>query len=913
MKRSAEIFEMVVGLDADARRVLLDRACEQDAALRAEVESLLEAHEAAGTFLGEPTHSLGEELVQPAAADGSTTGEAAPASRAIGRYKLLEPVGEGGFGTVWLAEQHEPVKRKVAVKIIKRGMDSSQVVARFEAERQALAMMDHPNIAKVLDGGSTETGQPYFVMEYIRGVPIIQYCDTERLDTRSRLELFSQACHAIQHAHQKGIIHRDVKPSNVMVTLLDGVPVVKVIDFGIAKATNAELTTRTLFTQHHQMIGTPTYMSPEQAEMSGLDIDTRSDVYSLGVLLYELLTGTTPFAAEELMAEGFAEMMRIIREDDPHRPSTRLSSLGPSAAQTARQRHTDVARLGNLLRGDLDWIVMKCLEKDRTRRYETANGLAEDIRRHLTDEPVAAGPPSAAYRLSKFMKRHRAGALAATAVATALVLGVVGTTTGMLRAERELNRANEVKRLITEMLSGVNPQFARGHDRKLLMGILDDAASRLSGDEIGDELIAAELHHVVGVAYQTIGEWKAADPHLAAALEIRRRVLGEDDPATLETMHEQLVLSMFAGGTGAEERKAKALEMVRLRERVLGPDHPDTLTSVETMAAIHGTMAVIHGQLGVPAELAVVKSMLAKNLEARRRVLGSRHRDTLESMAHMALVHLRLGELADAESLLEESLEMCREVLGEKHPDTLAAMGNLFVLYELQGRLEHSLPLRRESAELAGDVLGENHPYTPGLRSGLGSLYVIMDRHEDAVAVYEDEVRERRRLHGMGRASTWTAMRNLATAYDMIGRRADALALYRELLAHLSQEVDDADAGPFALFTVAWVLTRENPEVNDPARALELARSAVDGATRRRAPRNLHMYLDTLALALHQTGATAEAIATERRAIERVPSLRPRPDSARTREIVRASYEARLRAFETSLAEEAPLPGTEGS
>jgi tRNA A-37 threonylcarbamoyl transferase component Bud32 len=342
MKRSAEIFEMVVGVDVDARAVFLDRACGQDATLRAEVESLLEAHDAAGAFLGEPTHSLDEASLRSGADDDAATRQAAPAppSRVIGRYKLLEPIGEGGFGTVWMAEQREPVKRRVAVKIIKRRMDSSQVVARFEAERQALAMMDHPNIAKVLDGGSTDSGQPYFVMEYIKGVPILQYCDTERLDTRARLELFTQACHAIQHAHQKGIIHRDIKPSNVMITLHDGDPVVKVIDFGIAKATNVELTTRTLFTQHHQMIGTPAYMSPEQAEMSGLDIDTRSDVYSLGVLLYELLTGTTPFATEELMARGFAEMMRIIREEEPHKPSTRLSSHAPVRdGQRARRRH----------------------------------------------------------------------------------------------------------------------------------------------------------------------------------------------------------------------------------------------------------------------------------------------------------------------------------------------------------------------------------------------------------------------------------------------------------------------------------------------------------------------------------------------------------------------------------------------
>jgi serine/threonine protein kinase len=433
--------------DPVARAAYLDGACGKDAALRARVEALLQAHEQAGEFLSRPLHT-------GAAAEG--------AGQMIGRYKLLEPLGEGGFGSVWMAEQREPVKRRVALKIIKLGMDTKQVIARFEAERQALALMDHPNIAKVLDAGATETGRPFFVMELVRGVPILEYCDTEKLDTRRRLELFASVCHAIQHAHHKGIIHRDIKPSNVLVTLHDGVPVPKVIDFGIAKATSAELTTKTLFTEHRQMIGTPAYMSPEQAEMSGLDIDTRADIYSLGVLLYELLTGTTPFDVKELMSKGFAEMMRAIREDEPHKPSTRISNLGDTAARTARQRHVDAKKLGLLLRGDLDWIVMKCLEKDRTRRYETANGLAADVRRHLDGEPVVAAPPSRSYRLRKLVQRNRRHVLAAGLVAATLVLGVIGTSLGMLRAlgqrsraqtaersaQRELVRTVEVKSLI---------------------------------------------------------------------------------------------------------------------------------------------------------------------------------------------------------------------------------------------------------------------------------------------------------------------------------------------------------------------------------------------------------------------------------------------------------------------------------
>src|SRR5262245_399801 len=341
----------------------------------------------------------------------------------LGRYKLLEKVGEGGFGVVYVAEQKEPVKRRVALKIIKLGMDTRQVVARFEAERQALALMDHPNIAKVLDAGATDSGRPYFVMELVRGVKLTDYCDQNRLSTKQRLELFIPVCQAIQHAHQKGIIHRDIKPSNILVTLHDGVPVPKVIDFGIAKATQQELTDKTVYTQLQQFVGTPAYMSPEQAEMSGLDIDTRSDIYSLGVLLYELLTGRTPFDPKELMSQGIDAMRKTIREKEPLRPSTKVASLQAEELTTTAARHAiEAPKLISLLRGDLDWIVMKCLEKDRTRRYETANGLAADLKRHLNTEVVSARPPSAAYRFQKAFRRNKVVFSAGLAVVVALVL-----------------------------------------------------------------------------------------------------------------------------------------------------------------------------------------------------------------------------------------------------------------------------------------------------------------------------------------------------------------------------------------------------------------------------------------------------------------------------------------------------------
>jgi WD40 repeat protein/serine/threonine protein kinase len=439
--REKMLFEQALDLASGPERLAFLRgACGEDLALAARVQALLQAQEDTKGFL--PGKPAGRTALLPVSEK--------PGDR-IGRYKLLQNIGEGGCGVVYMAEQEEPVRRRVAHKVIKLGMDTKRVVARFEAERQALAMMDHPNIAKVLDAGATDTGRPYFVMELVRGIKITEYCDQNNLSTRQRLDLFIPICQAIQHAHQKGIIHRDIKPSNILVTLHDGVPVPKVIDFGIAKATEGRLTDQTLFTAFEQFIGTPAYMSPEQAEMSGLDIDTRSDIYSLGVLLYELLTGRTPLDAKELLAVGLDELRRTIREKDPVRPSTRLRSLVDEEKTTAaKRRGVDLPKLIHLLSGDLDWIVMKCLEKDRTRRYETANGLAVDIQRHLQNEPVVARPPSRLYRFQKLVRRNKLAFAAATAVIAALVSGIVISTWQSVRADRarqlaQMAEQNEAK------------------------------------------------------------------------------------------------------------------------------------------------------------------------------------------------------------------------------------------------------------------------------------------------------------------------------------------------------------------------------------------------------------------------------------------------------------------------------------
>ena len=483
--QARKLFGAATAKPVDERDQFLNEACGNDADLRAEVEELLRFHDAAtggASELPTPLHPASMLPEDP---------------KRIGPYRILQKIGIGGMGEVYEAQQETPLRRRVALKIIKWGMDTEQVVLRFESERQALALMDHPNVARVIDAGATEQGRPFFVMELVKGIPITDFCDASQLPLGDRLELFNEVCRGVQHAHQRGIIHRDIKPSNILVTDLDGVATPKIIDFGVAKATSQQLTEQTVFTELGQWIGTPEYMSPEQAGMSGFDLDTRTDVYSLGVLLYELLVGVQPFAPEELRSSGFDEMRRKIREQDPPRPSSRVTTTGKTSPEIAERLQIDPPALARLLRGDLDWIVMKALEKDRNRRYGSPEELATDIERHLKDEPVLASPPSTSYRIGKFVRRNRLAVTAALLIAFAVVAGILGTTAGWLRARREAEAARRVSNVMVSMYGDLNPSTLRG-GASTPTEILDRATESVE-QELGDDpLVQARLMTTLG-------------------------------------------------------------------------------------------------------------------------------------------------------------------------------------------------------------------------------------------------------------------------------------------------------------------------------------------------------------------------------------------------------------------------------
>jgi eukaryotic-like serine/threonine-protein kinase len=710
----------------------------------------------------------------------------------IGHYKLLERIGEGGFGVVYMAEQQHPIRRKVALKVIKPGFDTRQVIARFEAERQALALMDHENIAKVHDAGATDNGRPYFVMELVHGVPITEFCDENELTPRERLELFVEVCRAVQHAHTRGIIHRDIKPTNVLVTLHDGVPVPKVIDFGVAKATGQQLTEKTLFTNFAQMIGTPLYMSPEQAEMTGIDVDTRSDVYSLGVLLYELLTGATPMDKERLKRAAFDEVRRIIREEEPPRPSTRLSTLGGQARHgISAQRKSDPKQLGRLVRGELDWIVMKALAKERARRYATADALARDVERYLLDESVEACPPSAIYRLKKFARRNKGPVLATAIVLLTLIGGIVGTMFGLIRAEQAQAERAEAERwakeeaqtrlaqieksaeILASVFRDMDPVAADNAGvsfRDLLRRRLEDAAQQLEGEAVGDPLVVARLQHVLGISLYGLGHFDQAEGVLVKACRTRERLLGADHLDTVATKGSLAALYHYQGKYDLAEALFK--EELAARTARLGADHPDTLHSQHRLALLYRSQA----------KYALAETLYKEVLAIRSAKLGADHLDTVASKHNLAALYLHQGKYVLAEPLYKEVLTVRTAKLGADHPDTLTSRHHLASLYQAQGKEALAEALHKEVLAIRTAKLGADHPDTLSSQNSLAELYQAQGKYALAEALYKEMLAIRTAKLGADHLDTLTSQHELARLYRAMKKLDRSIPLLEEML-----------------------------------------------------------------------------------------------------------------------------------
>jgi eukaryotic-like serine/threonine-protein kinase len=814
----------------EERAAYLDDACGNDGELRRRVERLLSVHPQVGSFL---------EPAQPSAETAFYQSPAEAVGRVVaGRYKLVEEIGEGGMGTVWIAEQLQPVKRRVALKLIKAGMDSKSVLARFEAERQALAVMDHPNIAKVLDGGLTDSGRPYFVMEYVKGMPITEYCDAARMSVAERLSLFVQVCSAVQHAHQKGIIHRDLKPSNILVAPYDDQPVPKVIDFGLAKAINQSLTERTLHTAHEAVLGTPLYMSPEQVQLNNLDVDTRSDIYSLGVLLYELLTGTTPLEKKRFQEAAWEEIKRLIREEEPPRPSTRLSS-SEMLPSLAAGRQIEPERLRKLLCGELDWIVLKSLEKDRTRRYETANGFSMDVQRYLAGEAVQAHPPSARYLLQKFARKHRVGLTTAAAIALLLVAGVAVSTWQAVRATKAEAAAQKANEILGSIFENLDPNEIARAERPLqviLVDKLDQAVAQLEGESIGDSLVVAAMQVKLGSSLLGLGEPAKAIALLQKARATFQTTLGPEHPDTLRSMNQLGAAYVNAGKLDLARPLLE--ETLKLRRSTLGPEHLDTLQSLNNLAAMHHHAG--NHDLVVPFLEEILKLVKAK--------LGPVHPDTLRSMNNLAEAYRNAGKVDLALPLHKETLTLREASLGPEHPDTLVSMNNLAEAYRDSGRLDLALPFFIESLKSMKDRLGTEHPHTLGSMGNLARAYQAAGKLDLALPLYEETLKVRKDRLGPDHPDTLRSMNNLATAYRDAGRLDLVLPLFEDTvrlakaklgpehpntlasLGSLGKAYCDADQGEQAAETLTEFVAgrRKRSPPDDPQFAGLLAQVALD-------------------------------------------------------------------------------------
>jgi eukaryotic-like serine/threonine-protein kinase len=796
--------------DPAEQAAYLDQACGRNPDLRRRLEELLACHARTdgpldGPPLAPTEHHVDEAATTFAHADpDATTARESGASmlRAVavapgdgigtviaGRYTLVEEIGEGGMGTVFLASQTEPVRRQVAIKLIKAGMDSRAVLARFDSERQALALMDHPNIAKVLDAGATDLGRPFFVMEHVKGIPLTDYCDQHRLGVLDRLALFRQICSAVQHAHQKGIIHRDLKPTNILVESHDDKPVPKVIDFGLAKATGGlQLTEQSLYSGIGTVAGTPLYMAPEQASFNAVDIDTRADIYALGVILYELLTGSTPIERETFRKAAIDEMLRIVRDVEPPMPSSRISK-SETRANVAATRQTEPARLGRFVRGDLDWIVMKALSKERQRRYESPIAFSLDIERFLNHEPVSAGPPTAAYLLRKFVRRNRGRVIAASLVLLALVGGIVGTTLGLFEANRQKLQAE--KRLVqVEKANGILGSIFQDLDLKkeekdgkpLLERLgerLNQATEQIEGEAIGDPLTVAHVQQTLGKSQLGLGYPERAIALLTKARATFTARLGPRHPNTLGTMNN---LAQGLKDLGKYNQALPLLEeTLALRKATLGPEDPDTLSTMQNLASGYRADHQIDRALPLFEEtFALMKSKL-----------GPDHSATLVCMGDLAGGYIDVGKFDRAVTLLEEVLRRTKSKLGPDHLDTIISMNDLAYAYQDVGRLDRSVPLFEESLARARSKLGHDHPVTLTTMNNLAEAYRAIGKLDRALSLYEEAFALYKTKRGLDHPATLNSMSNLAMAYQSAGNHDRALPLFEEALAQKKSKLGD--------------------------------------------------------------------------------------------------------------------------
>jgi uracil-DNA glycosylase family 4 len=725
---------------------------------------------------------------------------ASPGQTVIGPYHLLERVGEGGMGEVWLAEQRQPVRRRVAIKLIKSGMDTREVVARFESERQALALMDHPCIAKVFDAGSTAEGRPYFVMEYVAGLPITIYCDRHKLTTQKRMELFVLVCEAVQHAHQKAIIHRDLKPSNILVSETDGKPIPRIIDFGVAKATSQQLSADTMYTQIGAVIGTLGYMSPEQADSRGADIDTRSDVYSLGVILYELLVGALPLDFSKL---AYDEVLRRLREQDAPRPSTRLRSLGGDSTIAAQNRSAELPTLTRQLRGDPDAIVLKALEKDRKRRYATPLDLASDIEHYLRDEPVSAHVPSVSYRMRKYVRRHRVG-VALSGVAVLLLVGfAIAQTVELRRVREERDRADRITDFMTNMFADADPSHARGNDIKV-REVLDKASANIESGLDKDPQVQAKLMKVMGHVYLNLGLYAQAESLTRKAMALETRTLGANNEVTLDSA--AILAEILNDQSRYPEAEKLARETMEAARRALGPEHRTTLAAASMLATAltdsgsypeaeklnREALQVAERKYGPTDELARrLRANLAIDLayqakfsesekvfrevyQINRDTLGADHPVTLASKGNLGASLIQQDKYPAAEQIYKELVDEEKRVLGPEHPTTLLAMGNLALIYSLEHRYDDAVKLFRETFEIKQRKLGREHRSTLVTEQQLADVLRDSGKPDQAEPLMRETVAIERRTLGPNHSDTLASMHGLAEILMAEKHYADA-------------------------------------------------------------------------------------------------------------------------------------------